>query len=229
MPAHYNCSHIVAVSESTFIENTKIPDQANSSNNSPKPERRTRNHSQPLQERPTGVTRCQSANATNSKHLLRGSGAHMTQLPLSDPQDPPRRLKNWFAPSSANGNQLPPRRKRSAIIPDKQSQPPAPLRSVIDNIPGLSLRPSSVESLFSGTNMAQEHKQADIRSPSYPSTTKIDDPTFYCLEVRLEHPLSLIEWHFRVTFTDLSTSLRPSVDFDDLSVRTNSYRTKAKD
>lgn len=98
----------------------------------------------------------------------------------------------------------------------------------MEEIQSLSLRPSSVESLVSenATVMAQQHQQAESQSMSYPSRAKIDDPTFYYLEVRLEHPLSLAEWQFRVTFTDLSTPQRPSMEFDSLSVRANSYRTR---
>lgn len=188
------------------------------------PKRRTRQRSLPFQDRPpAAVMRCQSADATHSAQPLRANRVQTTQRnPQSGP--PPRhRLKNWFAPSTADSNHLPPSRKRSTVTPERQqNQPPAPLRSVLQQIQGLSLHSSSMESLFPGEHVSSTPQQHQGGTPA-PSTAlaraKIDDPSFYYLEVRLEHPLSLVDWHFHVTFTDLSTTHRASMEFDNLSVR----------
>lgn len=46
----------------------------------------------------------------------------------------------------------------------------------------------------------------------------IDDPSFYYLELRLEHPESLSAWRFHAVFTDLSVPSRPSVMLNELYV-----------
>lgn len=68
------------------------------------------------------------------------------------------------------------------------------------------------DQLSCGGGNAQSSPQDPLQGVS------IDDPAFYYLELRLEHPESLSAWLFHAVFTDLSVPSRPSVVLDELRV-----------
>lgn len=54
--------------------------------------------------------------------------------------------------------------------------------------------------------------------PSDTMNETIDNPSFYFLEVRLEHATPLKSWRFRATFTDISLPSRPTITLDKIPV-----------
>lgn len=131
-----------------------------------------------------------------------------------------RHVKNWFAPSEAEkrnrnaregdhaGKQSRERRQGRAVTPSNRRKSPS------------SPRKSEGGAFTSETAFTGPFGSDDGRESHDPlQGVSIDDPSFYYLELRLEHPESLSAWRFHAVFTDLSIPSRPSVVLDELCVR----------
>ncbi|RLN86690.1 hypothetical protein BBJ28_00013386 [Nothophytophthora sp. Chile5] len=68
----------------------------------------------------------------------------------------------------------------------------------------------------SESNQAQE--QSGEHANSIAVASKVDDPSFYSLEVRLNHTETLALWRFQAAFTDISVRPSKTVILDDLTL-----------
>ncbi|KUF93201.1 hypothetical protein AM588_10004009 [Phytophthora nicotianae] len=82
----------------------------------------------------------------------------------------------------------------------KSVEPPSPPRPEVEPTPKLV----QVEVI----------SEPDRKYP--PAVPKADDPTFYMLELRLDHPEPLANWRFQASFTDTSVDPSKTVILDDL-------------
>lgn len=136
-----------------------------------------------------------------------------------------RRAKNWFTPSETRKNRnAGDHLTREGDQTSKQS-PEQPQERVMTPS-SLRKSPSSHTKPESSTHAvdapyAEQFSCGDDPQPlpqDLLEGVSIDDPSFYYLELRLEHPESLSAWRFHAVFTDLSAPSRPSVVLDELCV-----------
>ncbi|ETM50252.1 hypothetical protein L914_05669 [Phytophthora nicotianae] len=115
--------------------------------------------------------------------------------------------KDWFSPSAVETAPKTKRKNRPRTAIGKGSkdnkksvEPPSPPRPEVEPTPKLV----QVEVI----------SEPDRKYP--PAVPKADDPTFYMLELRLDHPEPLANWRFQASFTDTSVDPSKTVILDDL-------------
>ncbi|ETL97095.1 hypothetical protein L917_05553 [Phytophthora nicotianae] len=114
---------------------------------------------------------------------------------------------DWFSPSAVETAPKTKRKNRPRTAIGKGSkdnkksvEPPSPPRPEVEPTPKLV----QVEVI----------SEPDRKYP--PAVPKADDPTFYMLELRLDHPEPLANWRFQASFTDTSVDPSKTVILDDL-------------
>ncbi|DAZ93066.1 TPA: hypothetical protein N0F65_008860, partial [Lagenidium giganteum] len=147
------------------------------------------------QDKPVAV-RCGSADPQSRAKQHRNWFVRLNEERASSSHKEKRKSKanhhSGLSQTSASDEHQKPHTHPQSRSPSKQQQP--------------ELEPTSNKSL---QKLGPEDDAGDSR---------MDDHTFYYLEVRLDHPTPLTKWRFQASFTDLTEPSQPSVVVNNLEV-----------